>query len=231
MQRNGEAFVIPKVHFTKGDRNDFYGFIRSMKNLSNKLGIGPEAHEKKWQAVVDFCGFKPKDLKAVHAALRGCLEIFIFISTDSVYEASDPSVRRMGMPVKEEDAIRPEDFEMVYKLKDLDSYAHHKLKCEEFLWSLGDARDFPYVCLRLPDVIGPYDRDLNYSRFWCYMKWIQISKEKPIHLNERVKTKKLSFVFSDDVVDLILELISYLFHRITGDRQSIRVSILQLMSF
>jgi nucleoside-diphosphate-sugar epimerase len=32
----------------------------------------------------------------------------------------------------------------------------------------------PYVCLRLPDVIGPYD---NTNRFWSTIKWLQESEK------------------------------------------------------
>ena len=49
-----------------------------------------------------------------------------------------------------------------------------KLKCEEYLEFLrfestqkGQEFDFPYLILRLPDVIGPYD-DTN--RYWSYLK-------------------------------------------------------------
>ena len=36
-----------------------------------------------------------------------------------------------------------------------------KLKCELYLRK---TKHIPYICLRLPDVLGPYD---NTNRLWC----------------------------------------------------------------
>jgi len=44
------------------------------------------------------------------------------------------------------------------------------LKCEEFLKNFADKSKIPYIVLRLPDVIGPFD---DTSRFWALMKWIE----------------------------------------------------------
>jgi len=51
-----------------------------------------------------------------------------------------------------------------------DEYANDKLKCEEYLKSHIKEKDFNYLCLRFPDIIGPYDRS---GRFWAYILWIQ----------------------------------------------------------
>lgn len=49
------------------------------------------------------------------------------------------------------------------------------MKCEEYLkFQIRNKADLPYICLRLPDVIGPYD---DTGRFWAYIKWIQ-SRDK-----------------------------------------------------
>lgn len=51
------------------------------------------------------------------------------------------------------------------------------MKCEEYLQFLRFEQskenkdfDFPYLILRLPDVIGPYD-DTN--RYWSYLKLVK----------------------------------------------------------
>ena len=53
-------------------------------------------------------------------------------------------------------------------MNDSEEYGNDKLRCEEYLKSHNF--DIKYICLRLPDVIGPYDRS---GRFWAYMKWIK----------------------------------------------------------
>ena len=45
------------------------------------------------------------------------------------------------------------------------------MKCEIYLKRKAT---MPYVCLRLPDVIGPYD---NTNRFWSTIKWLQESEK------------------------------------------------------
>ena len=39
--------------------------------------------------------------------------------------------------------------------------------------------DFPYLSLRLPDVIGPYD---DTFRYWSYLKWIQENKKNELEI-------------------------------------------------
>lgn len=91
--------------------------------------------------------------------------------------------------------------------------------------------DFPFS-LRLPDVIGPYD---NTDRFWIYQLWTVVSDKYPIYIREKTNKRfflcvsflhskyhkyssyhfcifcirKLSFVFSRDVVQGILSVISH----------------------
>lgn len=61
------------------------------------------------------------------------------------------------------------------------------------------------MCLRLPDVIGPYD---STCRFWAYVMWISDMKKKPIHTQPDSRNDKLSFVFSEDVSDLCVNMLS-----------------------
>ena len=63
----------------------------------------------------------------------------------------------------------------------------------------------PCVVLRLPDVIGPFD---NTDRFWTTLEWIKKSSEFPIPLSREDEDMKLSFVYSSDVSQVIVQLIS-----------------------
>ena len=88
---------------------------------------------------------------------------YIFISTDSIYEACvepDESLRRAG---RGEDADqRPSDPAERARLRKLDRYGDNKLRCEEALASSA----VHFTSLRLCDVFGP--RDIDNNRHWCY---------------------------------------------------------------
>ena len=126
------------------------------------------------------------------------------ISTDSVYDVCDPGVR--SGPIKETDAIRPLTQKEIKKMAKDEEYGHDKLRCEEYLSSHIKTFDqgFNYICLRLPDVIGPFD---STCRFWAYCLWIQNNKNWPIHTQKASKTDKLSFVFSEDISGFIHSLV------------------------
>ena len=56
---------------------------------------------------------------------------------------------------REEDAVRPSSPTERRRMRELDDYGHQKLGCEELLVEQRRNGGFPYVVLRLPDVIGP----------------------------------------------------------------------------
>lgn len=53
----------------------------------------------------------------------------------------------------------------------------NKLKCEVYIKRRSQV---PSYCLRLPDVIGPYD---NTDRFWTTIEWVRRSHSHPIPLS------------------------------------------------
>jgi nucleoside-diphosphate-sugar epimerase len=76
------------------------------------------------------------------------------------------------------------------------------MKCELYLRRV---RPLPFVCLRLPDVIGPYD---NTERFWCTVRWIRESGKYPMPITADEENIKLSFVDSLSVAAQIVKLIT-----------------------
>jgi nucleoside-diphosphate-sugar epimerase len=60
------------------------------------------------------------------------------------------------------------------------------------------------VCLRLPDVIGPYD---NTYRFWTTLMWLQRSEEYPMCVSAADEAYRLSMVDSLSVATMIVELV------------------------
>lgn len=185
----------PLISHLRADRSNRKEFARVLKIGSDSLGQG-----KVWNLVVDFSCFEPGDLEAVVEGLRGRTQLYIYISTDSVYDVCDRDLRTKEGLITEDLSIRPKDKAISAKLNSEDPYAHDKLRCEEYLRSTTTFEDFAHVCLRLPDVIGPFDTS---GRFWAYLLWIERGGDHPVHANKHFDTKKLSFVSSEDVADVV----------------------------
>jgi nucleoside-diphosphate-sugar epimerase len=169
---------------------------------------------KVFDFVVDFSGYKKKYVKYVLDKIQ-VQKLYIFISTDSVYEVCKPMTKT---PILEEAAVRPDDRSLRDMLNEADNYGNDKLKCEEYLQARraskshlvhsaqGDystERALNYLILRLPDVIGPRD---NTDRFFNYFLWLRTHKDSgiPLHLNQ-TKGKRLSFVHCSTVAAVICE--------------------------
>lgn len=90
--------------------------------------------------------------------------------------------------------------DQIKTLKKQDSYGFKKLRGESYIVSQSKLHKFKLTCLRLADVIGPYDETF---RFWKYVAWALKSQECPMHLDRMASEKKLSFVFSKDVTTVI----------------------------
>lgn len=81
---NNSVNKIKNVHFTYGNREETSDFTLLLRYLSKKLGVG--INERKWEAVIDFSAFYSNQVRSVYAALRGLCNLYVFISTDSVYD-------------------------------------------------------------------------------------------------------------------------------------------------
>lgn len=64
------------------------------------------------------------------------------------------------------------------------------------------------MILRLPDVIGLRD---NTNRFWNYLLWLRFHDiiDRPLELPPSLRDKPLSFVFAEDVANLLIVLPEY----------------------
>lgn len=203
---NGESFLLKdRVRFVYGDRDNHVEFGKLLRYLSEKeareTGLGAAF---RWAAVIDFCAYQRKEVKSVVRGLKDLLRLYVFVSTDSVYDVCDPA--GLSVPVREEEAVRPLDDKVLYKRAEDEEYGHDKLRCEEYLRSHAASLEqgLPFVCLRLPDVLGPFD---STARYWSYVLWLRKMAEWPVHSKHESRTKPLSFVFSEDVVALLLRLV------------------------
>ncbi|EDO45856.1 predicted protein [Nematostella vectensis] len=158
-----------------------------------------------YDIVLDFSSYTSLQIKQVLETFKERVGLYIYISSDSVYEVCD---KKHKGPSREEDAVRPKSPKKRLKLKKSEEYGHEKLACEEALRAQRKAGGFPYVVLRLPDVVGPRDGSF---RFWTYQLWVQTHKaiEHPVHLPQGVSNRPFSLVHVEDVanaVEKILEI-------------------------
>ena len=125
--------------------------------------------------------------------------IYIFISSDSVYEVCE---KQHCGPSRETDAVRPSDPALRRRLKRHDSYGHKKLQCEEVVRR---SKELPCIILRLADVIGQRD---STERWWQYQLWVKLaaSCNIPIIVPEQLQKQQLSFVYVRDVAQQIKKL-------------------------
>jgi nucleoside-diphosphate-sugar epimerase len=184
------------VTHIKADRRDKENFKSTLSSIMEKVNI---------DFVIDFSCYKEKDLTGL-LSLSDKFGKYIFISTDSTYNASELGLIRtkdfffkekdISLITEEEVKFIPENAD---KYKDRDDYGFNKLLCEFYI-----SKTLPmdkYYFLRLPDVIGPFD---DSYRPWYYLIWFKYDNLVPIELEEVDTVRKLSFVFSEDVAWFII---------------------------
>lgn len=158
-------------------------------------------------AVVDLTTYRRRDMLSLIDALTDKTSLFVYISSDSVYEVCVTAEHALTAGSREEDAVRPADRVQRQQLAGADSYGNHKLAGEELLREQRSNGGFPFVALRLPDVIGNRDNTL---RWWAYQLWIRSHAEMalPLHVPSWLSQRQLSFVLAEDVAKTVVSLIA-----------------------
>lgn len=162
-----------------------------------------------YDAVVDFSTYISAQMTSMLSIIAAKAPLYIYISTDSVYEVCPPSEH--GGPSKETDALGPKQAKEV---ADSDDYGREKLLAEHVLEQhFKEHTNTRFIILRLPDVIGPRDRT---RRWWSYQLWLAVHQKLkvPVHIPPFLTEKKLSFVYSGDVATVIAQFIN-------GDHQTV----------
>ncbi|CAE7702404.1 C35C5.3 [Symbiodinium necroappetens] len=210
------------------DRDKGDSFAAHLREATRRLGT-------EWDCVVDFSGFCGGDVHASLQGLDGAFKLYIYISSDSVYEVSTwayekwkPRKRLDGRSgyethVSEGLAVRPATKEQQEIVNNNDGYGNEKLQGEEVL-----LKELPAGCkcfiLRLPDVIGPCD---STHRLWAYWHWLragELGAPPPQVQSYKRKRKswdangdeiaqapgdaKLALVYSLDVAKFLLRLVT-----------------------
>lgn len=156
-----------------------------------------------YDLVIDLSSYTSKQIQQVVDILKNRVGLYIFISSDSIYEVCQ---KDHVASTKEEDAVRPKSAKKRMQLRKTETYGHEKLACEEVLRKQRKAGGFTYVALRLPDVVGPRDGSF---RFWTYQIWIKthdtIDEKVPLPLG--VSDTKFSLVHVEDVAKVVLRVL------------------------
>lgn len=155
------------------------GFEPTCDNCSiNALRHCPELMKRleqtpKFDLVLDFSSYRPKWVHdAIDVLKDKQVGLYIYISTDSVYEVSVPKATKRRST--EKDAVRPQDLSLRQKLNKEDPYGDAKFAGEEALADQQSAGGFPWLTFRYSDVIGPRDTT---RRFPLYQTWIKFYQD------------------------------------------------------
>jgi len=170
---------------------------RDAELFAARLDVATERLGTRWALVADFSAYNGSDIQAALSGLRGRFDVYAYISSDSVYEVSswagqEWKVQESGAStphVSESASTRPVSEKTRKRLRHADSYGDGKLQAEEALAAglAGDATAGRGVCLRLPDVIGPFDDTL---RLWAFWHWLHAGPEHPPEVHETPPAKR-----------------------------------------
>lgn len=202
----------PKIKHFIADREDSVEFEKILELVLNSQDNIIFDH------IVDFSCYRKCHSRQLLTKLQNSFKNYIFISTDSTYNASEIALIRSDEYftknenpnlILETDIMLLEGENNKHQYKHRDSYGYNKIKCEMeikriFKYYDLNSKGCTYIFLRLPDVIGTYDESL---RIWNYIEWIKLSYFKKLELDNIDLIRKLSFVEKDDVVQLILKII------------------------
>ena len=164
-------------------------------------------------AVLDFSGLQPKWIEDAIGVLAGKVRVYIYVSTDSVYEVSegagvDVASNRRGESVHrlhESQAIRPKDPGLRQLLNEMDEYGDEKLMGEEVLHlQKNETNGFPYVVLRFADVIGPRDGTERYILYHIWIKYYHDVGIIPISVPADVAAIQTSVTYVEDATTAII---------------------------
>ena len=155
-----------------------------------------------YYAVLDFSAYRPQWVQDAVDLLRDKARVFVYVSTDSVYEVTESPYYNLESKRRsvETDAVRPSDDAIREELNADDRYGDHKFGGEEVLYAQ-DA--MPHVSLRFADVIGPRD---GTGRFVTYYAWIKFHglKSVPNIAVPKDITEATSITYVEDAAQSIL---------------------------
>jgi hypothetical protein len=102
-----------------GNRDDHADFNKVITYLNQKYSI---TKDNKWAAIIDFSAYTYPDIDSVRSAVLGLTELYIFISSDSQYDAYN--LRYSPTPIREMDPIKELTPEQKSRAKSKEEYGY-----------------------------------------------------------------------------------------------------------
>ena len=157
----------------------------------------------KFKAVLDFSGYEPKWVHDAIHALGEKVGVYIYVSSDSVYDVCAAKKKGVVRKTLEVDSVRPIDIAKRKSLIEADRYGDAKLSSEDALKDQREEGGFPWVALRFADVIGP--RDTTY-RFQLYQLWVTMYHDigLPVPVPGNIMDTRESLTYVEDAAQSIL---------------------------
>ncbi len=115
----------------------------------------PRLAGRRWDAVIDTCGYTPAEVQASAEALHGACDGYLFVSSVSAYADTRTPMTGEDQPLAAFDGIARDD-------RDLRHYGPQKAACEVELQRLFGARA---LIVRPGLIVGPGDRSGRFSHW------------------------------------------------------------------
>jgi 2'-hydroxyisoflavone reductase len=139
---------------------------------------------RRWDAVIDTCGFEPAGVRLTAAQLAGAVDLYTFISTLSVYgDTSQPGI-------DEDDAVAqlPEGDDEHFKME---NYGPLKALCEQ---AAEQAMPGRVLTIRPGLIVGEYDATDRFSYWpWRIAQGGEVlAPGRPAHLTQFIDVRDLA---------------------------------------
>ncbi|XP_064641197.1 uncharacterized protein LOC135496024 [Lineus longissimus] len=156
-----------------------------------------------FESVVDVSGVDYHHVRDAITALRNRTKLYVYISSDSVYEVCNKS---HSDPTKESDAVRPTSTAKVAEYANADAYGNKKFVSENDVIKQRLRGGFPFVILRLPDVIGPRDTSPRWLTYQVWQTYAQMMTTF-VRIPKDTAHVASSYVFVKDVARVVIKLL------------------------
>ena len=145
--------------------------------------------EIKYDALIDFCAYKPGEIKSVIDALKDRISQYIFFSTASVYEpAGAHRITESGRTISAAGRSGP-----------VDEYVLNKLALEKELIEACEAAGIKYTIFRPTFIFGPFNYVPRESFF------IELIARKHVVPIPSDATSHFCFVYVMDIAEILMK--------------------------
>ena len=179
------------THFTRGNEHGF-SFPGVEELHGNRYGDLKALEERKWDAVIDTCGYLPRVVGASSKILAQATNHYTFISTISVYDDfNQPSIDEDSSLAKLKCNVRSEE------ITD-ETYGPFKAKCEKVIKTY-----FPdnSLIIRPGLIVGPYDPTDRFTY------WVRRLAEGGKVLIPNTPNQKLQLIDVRDLAKWIVKMV------------------------